>query len=403
MERDVSASLFQRGDVVVAAAADSRYFGRQSSSCCEATVCSSGNDQPEIFPVGGSTTSLPTTPSNVNALQQSSCRRNASQSSCQRVGRDQHDEPFRGVAPAPAPPTAPPKSTAAASTEAVTGADIPENLNACKGKKRAVSRAAVEAWAAAETWASTLAVATGAVVSGGRQVAAATDNVEGMHSGVFEEVVEPGRQRCDDADVVDGPGMGGCLCFSWSGNCCASGRVCQRRTAVQRHDRMHRGSSPRREVAHGSCHHPVGGSLSTFPRDAPSRVLSHALLAESSFDEYRGASVDGGVSRPRGLHGAAAAIVLWRIDRGEQCWRRQAMRVGLVAFRAHCLQASRGKQRDATAMKHWEKARKMRGFRRMETVVRREDQRREAANAVAAADVLARARRIRKVLVMLRR
>ena len=157
----------------------------------------------------------------------------------------------------------------------------------------------------------------------------------------------------------------------------------------------------------GCCHHRFGGGSPRFPHDAPSRVSSHALLREqherSSFDGGRGASVGTGVSWPIGLKGAAAAIVLWRIDRGEQSWRRQAKRMGLAAFRAHCLQAGRWKQRGAMASKHWERASKVRGFRGMLALMRRKGQRRDAATAVAAVDVLTRGRRMRRVLVMLKR
>lgn len=363
------------------------------------------------------------------------------------------------VAPAAVAAAAGVKVIAAAA--APDGVGIGEDLRGSKnldGSGGPLSRAAVEAWEAVETWASAVAAATGAVAVGGSLVSAET-----AESGVGKKAggaaglglgetatIDPGphrRRNCcavQAAERVEG-GCSSCCRCAFSGGPAGMIDICQ--SVLHRRDSVLCGSSSSSTSAPGGvCQSAVhrrdsvlcskskvqidaalrfggrvpgmaatrGSRTSTFPRYAPTRTSAES--DERLFDAAGRSKAPSAVSavpttvRPV-VVGAAAAIVLGRIDRGEKLWGRRAWRAGLAALKDHRTRAGGQKMRGATAARFHKTALKARGLRALEALAKRKKGRGEAAVAAAAAaaaaaataDAFARAQRMRRVVAMLSR
>ena len=312
-----------------------------------------------------------------------------------------------------------------------------------------LSRAAVEAWEAAETWASAVAAATGEVATGRSLASVETAEISARKkTAVLGETatLESNRDRrrnCWDVEaeerVEDGccsscrcafsGGSAGVLdmyqstlhrrdsvlvCGSGSGSSTSTtGRVC--------HSTVHRRDS----VLCGSSEAPIDATLK-FVRRVPGvsamggsgtsmRPPYPATRTPPPGSDQRPFDAPGRDKAPPAARsvvvGAAAAIVLGRIDRGEKLWARRARSAGLAALKDHRARAGRQKMRGATAARFHEAALKAGGLKALEALVNRRKGRGAAAVAAAAAasaaattaDAFARQQRMRGVVAMLKR
>jgi len=289
------------------------------------------------------------------------------------------------------------------------------------------SKAAVEAWEAAETWALAVAATTGAVSVEAAEGVAAGESLSSVEAaeglGYKDEVLgvaatgEPDqhiRRNCRDVDAPTQTGRGcpSCCRCSISGGPAAMIGVCQ--SAAHRRDSVLVGESKVQvDTAHRwggrgrSCAPPLVDACPRYDlaqsppqSDARSFVVPSAVLRTST----TGATTTG---RPVAL-GAAAAIVLARIDLGEKSWATRARRAGFAALKAGRERAGRRTVRDTAAARHREASLRIRGLRAWAGRARWKKGRREAAIAAAVvaaegADAFSRARRLRRVVAMLKR
>eukprot|EP00752_Nemacystus_decipiens_P006139 g5537.t1 len=337
-----------------------------------------------------------------------------------------------------------------------------EDLDGCRGP---LSRAAVEAWEAAETWASAVAAATGEVAATGRSLASAETAEKSVCKKVGKwlgetAAVESDHHRrknwCDvEAEERIEDGYSSCCRCAWSGG--AAGVLDIRQSALHRRDRVlvcGGSSGGSTGTTGGVCHSAVhrrdsvlcrsskaqvgaaalkfvgrvpgmgaskgssssSSTTSTCPPFLPTRTLPAS--DERPFD----ASGSGRNNAPSAWNavpatvrptvvGAAAAIVLERIDRGEKLRGRHARRAGLAALKDHRTRARRQKKRGATAARFHEAALRARGLRALGALVDRRKGRGKAAVAAAAAtaaavanaDAFAWEQRMRRVVAMLQR
>lgn len=301
-----------------------------------------------------------------------------------------------------ATPTAPPTPVAATETAALKPLD--------GHSTDFVSRAAAEAWAAAETWAWTMAAATGAAATGGRQVSAKTKIVGVEIKAATLGATESGLRR--DVSNAEGRYDKGCGCSVSSKS--VAGGIC--RSDVHKLDSVLY-SSPIPQGGHGTLRHFVDRAPSKLPQRNLTGNSSKGILRtrrrEDSFEADARAWQGTVVLDPLVPVGAAAAIVLGRIERGEQAWRRRAQRMGLVSFRAHRLWVGRRRKLHAMAMNHCEIVRMGQFLRSLKARIRRKDNPEKtaaaalaaaaAAAAASTADKVFWARRMRRVIFTLRR
>lgn len=314
-------------------------------------------------------------------------------------------------------------ATGAAPVEATGGA-------ACEERELGAAATSEPAWEAAETWASVVAAATRAVADG--ESLPSADTAEGVDCKVEVPRVtatgEPDQHLRRNCRVVDTPTQAGrgcpscCRCFV-SGGPAAMVGVCQ--SAAHRRDSVLCGSSTvgPRGVCQSTVHRRdsvlfSGGGESPLPpfvvdacprhdaaENPPRRnARSFVVPTVASTTPATGATT---AARPAAL-GAAAAIVLARIDLGEKLWATRARRAGFAALKARRERAGRRKARDTAAARHREASITIRGLRAWMGRTRWEKIRREAAIAASAAaaeaaDAFARARRMRSVVAMLKR
>ncbi|CAB1100101.1 unnamed protein product [Ectocarpus sp. CCAP 1310/34] len=305
-----------------------------------------------------------------------------------------------------------------------------------------LSRAAIEAWEAAETWASAVAAATGAVAGGGNGAsvqtpegtfAGSTDKETARRGGRKSTPMKPER-RCSCRTVDEGrperrQSNARRRCCSLAGS--AAG-VCQ--GAVHRWDSVllpcgssstaaPRGFCPcavhrRDSVLRGgggcgggrqtnAAHSFGGGGGDVYPAHAspPQRTTTW-----DESDRRKGRpSLDAVAACPPVVVGAAAAIVLGRIERGGRLWSERAWRAGLAALKAHRTRAGLRGARHATAVSHCDIVLKGRGLRGLGARVRRKRDRRKtpfaaaAAAAARVAETYARAQQMQRVVTMLKR
>lgn len=292
-----------------------------------------------------------------------------------------------------------------------------------------VSRAAVEAWEAAESWACTMAAATAAVSRGG---IGGVDVIAQMQNGAKEETARQAEEVARRARETARPGIvrskagrrqhgdydggGGCCCCSHlSGVAALDGAVC--RSAIHKRDSILY-TSARKSVARESveCCEPVDEVPPRLPllepndsAHAPLAVPKRAPWSEGSLEDYRTARVCRDNHDEMVAVSAAAAVVLVRIERGEEAWRRRSLRVAIEKLRDQRVRACRWTGVEAEAAKVCDKVRVARGLRGMEAWTRRARNGDEAgvlaaaAAAAAVADSFVRKRWMRRLMSMLRR
>ncbi len=315
-------------------------------------------------------------------------------------------------------------ATGAAPVEATEG-------TASEGRELDAAATSEPAWEAAETWASVVAAATRAVAAGGSLSSAETAEGAGYKEEVLRVTATGGpdqhpRRNCRAANAPAQAGRGcpGCCRRFVSGGPAAMIGVCQ--STAHRRDSVLCGSSTAapRGVCQSTVHrrdsvlfsgskvqadtsHRCDGGESPPPPPLgdgcprynaaknPPRSSARSLVvptAASTAPTIRAATA----ARPVAL-GAAAAIVLARIDLGEKSWAACARRAGFAALKACRERASRRKARDTAAARHREASVGIRGLRTWMGHTRRDKSRREAA------DAFARTRRLRSVVAMLKR
>lgn len=330
-----------------------------------------------------------------------------------------------------------------------------------------LSWAAVEAWEAAETWASALAAATGAVVAGrGRpSVAEAMEGTVGNDKGGGTVELGPTaagalechhrrQNRCvmNAERPVERGWSNDCRC-SFSGD--PGAKIGIRRSTMHRRDSIlscDNSSVPgeicqstvhrRDSVLYNSSKVPIGGAalqsggcgrpaVNSARRNGASTCSRHEPTARTAarnddddvftaraFDDPRRGKTsptavvaDPTTARPVVLVGEAAAVVLARINRGEELWVRRARRAGLAALRARRTRAGLRHARGAMAAEYSKNTLRNRGLRVLGAgVKRKKDRAKDAATAAAAdaaacatADAFTRAHGIHRVVAMLQR
>lgn len=350
----------------------------------------------------------------------------ATRSNDNMVGRIDDDaaiptEDIRGVVRyrqhAPAVSTAPAKMQPAAAPRKSVGE---------KGVGR-ISRAAVEAWEAAETWAWTMAAVTGKVAHDGVGVHVSSRTQNGVN-GERGRAAEVQRARKTARPRIVGGKAGrrqhhgyDCCCSRLSGGCLNDG-VC--RSAIHKRDSILYTSSRNSVVGERvKCCDRVDEVplrlASLKPNDsAQAPEVPRAPWSEGSLEDCRVVRVFREDHDAMVAVGAAAAVVLLRIERGEQAWRKRSLRVAMIKFRDNRGRACRWREREAEAARVCDKVRVVRGLRGMEVWLRRARGGDEAsviaaaaaaaaaatvAAAAAVADSFVRKRRIRRLMSMLRR
>lgn len=352
-------------------------------------------------------------------------------------------------------------ATAAAATAAADdGTIIGDELG---GNGGPFSRAAVEAWDAAETWASALAAATGAVVAG-RGQASVEESMKGIignekGGGTMKlcptTAVEPEHHHRRNPCVTNeklpvGRGCSNCCRCPFSGNPSAMVGICQSAMHLRDSSILSCGNSSgpgeicqspvrRRDSAFCSkskvlmggdaiqsvgCDRPAmnttrRSSALACPRYKSTTQIAamndnDAVFTARTFDDpRRGKTSSTVVTDPTTVRsvvvvGEAAAVVLARINRGEELWGRRARRAGLAALRTRRTRAGLRKARGAIATEHWKRTLRIRGLRILEARVKRQKGRAAAAAADAEsasviADAFARAHRKHRLVAMLQR
>lgn len=345
------------------------------------------------------------------------------------------------------------KATAARAPDGVGDGEDLAGGKCLAGSGGPLSLAAVEAWEAAETWASAVAAATGAVAAGGSLSSVETEEGsvgrerEGGAAGLGETSIvecDPGRrQSCCAAEAEEGVGVGvgcsSCCRCSHSGGAAGVLDICKsavhRRDSVLAHGSAGGTGGLCRSVFHrrdsvlcsnSSSKVPTGADLhhvarvpvvaatrgSTAPACPPRYIPTRAPAGsdERSFDAPGRNKGGPSAARPV-VAGAAAAIVLRRIDRGDDLWGRRARRAGLEALKGNRARVGRQTTRGATATRFYETALKARGLRALGALASRKRGRGEAAiaavaaamAAATAADAFVRAQSLRRVVAMLKR
>lgn len=279
------------------------------------------------------------------------------------------------------------------------------------------SQAAVEAWAAAETWAWTMATVTGAVAGGGGQVGAETMSAGGekARAPAFQEKWERRGKRFAVADGKDWGENG----YYYRCSCCLFWEDAETRGRC-------------RKVAHRRDS--VLCRSAALPGGVEARTCCCAVdevLRRQSYLEADGgtSSSERGVRKPYGeapswtCHNisflelgvfsveSAAAVVLGRLELGEQTWRTHRLRIGLARLGVRRLTASRWKDVNGKAVKHYERVRMVLGFQRMAARTLRGKELGETAGAAATAatpavlvaDASFRAWRMRRAVALLGR
>lgn len=278
-----------------------------------------------------------------------------------------------------------------------------------------VSEAAIEAWAAAETWARTVAAATAAVTMGieGSITGSMNKRYHGEESDMRTSRSTESSERKHCCDLASSCGSGPGSTSSSEEHSSNIGRDCP--SPIYKRDGVLSGPRARGEgIGELICGCYPHESRFTKARErtlvaASKSVQSsaarkdHPLHSEKQVPQEPSDDVDTMV-----VKGAAAAIVLARIDLGERAWRKHMQEAGLVGFNAHLTWVRQQKERGQKAVRHRAMTHLDRVFGVLRGRTKREEDARESAAAVVAAAAavatsFARTHRIRSALVMLQR